>query len=333
MRLDFVLIFCMTVFANVQATSLMGQMSLDENDRIIFLGDSITAAGDRRETGYVQLVRNSLTKSIPGIEVIGAGISGHKVPNLIARLQKDVIDKKPTAVVVYIGINDVWHSENGKGTSKDDFKNGLMEIVNDIRKADSKVLLCTASVIGEKTNGSNPLDAMLEEYCEISRSVAAEMNVPVIDLRREFMEYLKKNNPENNRKNILTSDGVHLNQRGDRFVAGLMESALRGGSATDDSGKLLRHVVLFKFKDGLPEAEIATIVEAFGKLKSQISEIVDYEFGTDISTENLSQGFTHCFVVTFENEAGRDKYLPHQAHQDFVKLLKDKIDEVLIVGV
>ena len=170
-------------------------------------------------------------------------------------------------------------------------------------------------MIGEKTNGSNPLDAMLEEYCEISRSVAAEMNVPVIDLRREFMEYLKKNNPENNRKNILTSDGVHLNQRGDRFVAGLMESALRGGSATDDSGELLRHVVLFKFKDGLPEAEIATIVEAFGKLKSQISEIVDYEFGTDISTENLSQGFTHCFVVTFENEAGRDKYLPHQAHQ------------------
>ena len=147
MRLDFVLIFCMTVFANVQATSLMGQMSLDENDRIIFLGDSITAAGDRRETGYVQLVRNSLTKSIPGIEVIGAGISGHKVPNLIARLQKDVIDKKPTAVVVYIGINDVWHSENGKGTSKDDFKNGLMEIVNDIRKADSKVLLCTASAV------------------------------------------------------------------------------------------------------------------------------------------------------------------------------------------
>ena len=94
---------------------------------------------------------------------------------------------------------------------------------------------------------------------------------------------------------------------------------------------MLRHVVLFKFKDGLPEAEIATIVEAFGKLKSQISEIVDYEFGTDISTENLSQGFTHCFVVTFENEAGRDKYLPHQAHQDFVKLLKDKIDKVLVV--
>ena len=89
---------------------------LNKGERIVFLGDSITQAG-AGEGGYVTLVKEALARQYPdlGIEVIGAGISGNRVPDLEARLDRDVIQKKPTLVVIYIGINDVWHSQNGRG--------------------------------------------------------------------------------------------------------------------------------------------------------------------------------------------------------------------------
>ncbi|MFM8890244.1 MAG: GDSL-type esterase/lipase family protein, partial [Planctomycetia bacterium] len=83
---------------------------LRPHERVGFLGDTITQGGDR-PGGYVDLVRTRVKETHPGtaIEVIGAGISGNKVPDLENRLDRDVLAKKPTTVVVYIGINDVWH--------------------------------------------------------------------------------------------------------------------------------------------------------------------------------------------------------------------------------
>ena len=88
------------------------KVTLKAGDRIVFLGDSITQAG-AGPNGYVTMIRQELDKRHPDlkIEVIGAGISGNKVPNLQSRVDKDVIAKKPTIVVIYIGINDIWHGE------------------------------------------------------------------------------------------------------------------------------------------------------------------------------------------------------------------------------
>lgn len=93
----------------------------------------------------------------------------------------------------------------------------------------------------------------------------------------------------------------------------------------------LRHVVLFKFKDGAPAESVRAIEEGFRALKSKIPGIAAFEWGTDVSPEKLAQGFTHCFVVTFPDGAARDAYLPHPAHQDFVALLKPQLDKVLVV--
>ena len=100
--------------------------TLQPDDRIVFLGDSITQAGDR-PNGYVDLVRKTIADKHANlnVEVIGAGISGNKVPNLEARLDRDVLSKNPTRVMIYIGINDVWHSQSGNGTPKDVFEAGL----------------------------------------------------------------------------------------------------------------------------------------------------------------------------------------------------------------
>ena len=92
-----------------------------------------------------------------------------------------------------------------------------------------------------------------------------------------------------------------------------------------------RHVVLFKFKDGVPEEKVHAIVQSFGELKDKISAVQEYEWGTNVSPEGLNDGFTHCFFVTFEDKAGLDAYLPHPAHKKFVELLKPQLDKVLVV--
>jgi isoamyl acetate esterase len=206
------------------------KITLKKGDRIVFLGDSITQAGVGKG-GYVTLIKEALAeKKDLEIEVIGAGISGNKVPDLQNRVVKDVIDKKPTIVFIYIGINDVWHGQDdpAKGTSKEKFESGLREVIGKITDAGAKVVLCTPSVIGEKTDGSNKNDARLDEYSAISRKLAKELKLPLCDLRQEFITELKVKNKDNKENKVLTTDGVHLNGDGNRFVADVMLKVLQG---------------------------------------------------------------------------------------------------------
>lgn len=202
---------------------------LKQGDRIVFLGDSITHGG-LGTNGYISVMKRSIQAAHAdlGVELIGAGVSGNKVPNLQQRLQRDVLDKKPTIVFIYIGINDVWHwrkDKDGKlagGTPKDLYESGLKEIIGKIRSAGARAILCTPSVIGEKPDGTNANDAMLEEYAGISRKVAAEAGIELVDLRKAFIEYLKVHNTKNAERGILTGDRVHLNPEGNRLVAECM---------------------------------------------------------------------------------------------------------------
>lgn len=305
-------------------------------ERIVFLGDSITQGGNK-PGGYVSLVREAIAAALPGqgVEVIGAGISGNKVPDLEKRLDRDVLARKPTTVVVYIGINDVWHSQRGQGTPKEAFEKGLRSLVERIRAGGARVILCTPSVIGEKPTGANPLDGMLDEYSTVTRGVAAELKTGLLDLRKAFVDHLAGANATKADKGTLTTDGVHLNAAGNRFVADRMLEALgvtagkpAGGG---ERGGKLRHVVLFKFKDSSTPADVERIVATFRGLPAKIAEIDGFEWGTDVSPEGKAQGFTHCFLVTFKSEADRDAYLPHPAHQEFVSIVRPHVDQVCVV--
>ena len=97
------------------------------------------------------------------------------------------------------------------------------------------------------------------------------------------------------------------------------------------SGALLRHVVLFKFKDAATPAQVKEVQQAFSALPGKIPTMVGYEWGTNVSPENLAQGYTHCFLVTFKNAADRDGYLVHPAHKDFGNVLKPYLDKVLVI--
>ncbi len=95
--------------------------------------------------------------------------------------------------------------------------------------------------------------------------------------------------------------------------------------------KLLRHVVMFKFKDSASKEKIEAVEKAFVGLKDDIPMIRSLEWGTNVSPEGINQGFTHCFLLTFACEADRDAYLPHPAHKAFGDLLKPVIDKVMVI--
>jgi lysophospholipase L1-like esterase len=216
----------------VSCTAFCADSTLKKGDKIVFFGDSITQGGGGKN-GYITVIKETLTAKHPdlGLEFVNAGISGHKVTNLQARVDKDVIEKKPTIVFIYIGINDVWHfthpATKGQGTPKDKYEDGLKDLIKRITAAGARVILCTPSVIGEKTGGANPQDAMLDEYSEISRKVATETKTQLCDLHKAFQDYEKANNPDNKDKGILTGDGVHLNEKGNKLVADEMMKALQ----------------------------------------------------------------------------------------------------------
>ena len=201
------------------------KLPLKENEHIIFFGDSITELGIK-PNGYISLIQDSLDIMYPdlNIETIGAGISGHKVPDLDNRLERDILSKNPSTVIIYIGINDVWHSilPSLQGTPKDQYESGLHHIIKAIKSIDARIILCTPSVIGEKYDGSNMLDTLLDDYAEISRQIAIKENIELCDLRKEFKKFLCENNRDNLEKGILTYDGVHLSDMGNKIVSEML---------------------------------------------------------------------------------------------------------------
>jgi hypothetical protein len=96
-------------------------------------------------------------------------------------------------------------------------------------------------------------------------------------------------------------------------------------------GRLLRHVVLLKFKDASTPADVKKVEDAFRNLPSKIKSIKGFEWGKNNSPENINQGFTHCFFVSFQTEKDRENYLPHPAHKAFVDVLTPHLDKVLVI--
>jgi lysophospholipase L1-like esterase len=200
---------------------LLTAFIIQKKTKIIFFGDSITQAAVQ-PFGYIMKM-DSLCKregKSENFEFVGAGISGHKVYDLVFRLDNDVLAKNPDVVVIYIGINDIWHKTlTGTGTDPERFEKFYQVIIDKLKAGSIKTVLCTPSVIGEKTDFSNPQDGDLNEYSKIVRRLALKNNVPLVDLRKAFLDYIAKNNPENKDRGILTTDRVHLNEKGNQLVA------------------------------------------------------------------------------------------------------------------
>ncbi len=218
-----------SVFVIALFIALLSFMPKQKKQRIIFFGDSITELG-LNPGGYIMRI-DSMCKQegLSGkFEFTGAGISGNKVYDLYLRLEEDVLAKDPDLVIIYIGVNDVWHkTSSGTGTDADKFEKFYQAIINKLNAKKIKIILCTPAVIGEKTDNGNPQDGDMNQYSKIVRAIAEKNNLSLVDLRKSFAEYNLKNNTDNRSKGILTYDGVHLSAKGNQLVAAEMWKLIR----------------------------------------------------------------------------------------------------------
>ena len=193
----------------------------DGKKKIVFFGDSITELGVNKG-GYIDLLNNRIVNNgqTNQFELLGAGIGGNKIYDLYLRLEKDVLNKNPNVVVIWIGVNDVWHkSLMGTGTDYDKFGLFYDAVVQKIQAKGAKVILVTPAVIGERNDHSNPQDGDLNLYANWIRQYASQKNIALVDFRKLFLEYSVKNNLKQLDKGFLTYDRVHLNDAGNQLVA------------------------------------------------------------------------------------------------------------------
>lgn len=205
----------------VAAVGRAQEIPVKSGQKIAFLGDSITAGGmstNKANTGYCRLVISGLEANGIRVEPIGAGISGHKSNQMLARLDKDVIAKKPDWMTLSCGVNDVWHG--ARGVELPDYKKNITEIVDKAQAAGIQVMILTSTMI--KEDAENDQNKKLAGYNEFLRELAKEKKCLLGDLNAEMQATIadmKKSNPLAPGKNYLTGDGVHMAAAGNRMMA------------------------------------------------------------------------------------------------------------------
>ncbi|MGB3005850.1 MAG: GDSL-type esterase/lipase family protein [Chitinophagaceae bacterium] len=213
-------------FSLLGILALLSMTTIKKN-RIVFFGDSITQMGVNKG-GYIDRIQTSINENgnQGSYDLIGAGIGGNKVYDLYLRMEEDVLSKKPKTVVIYVGINDVWHKTSGIGTDIEKYERFYIAIIKKLQAKKIQVAVCTPTVIGEKKNNANPQDADLNTYSDVIRRLATSNNCILIDLRKVFVDFEIKNNTTDAESGILTTDRVHLNDKGNQLVADEMKKAL-----------------------------------------------------------------------------------------------------------
>jgi lysophospholipase L1-like esterase len=199
-----------------------------KSQKVVFFGDSITQAGAKPGGFIVKMTDALAQKNLSGdYELTGAGIGGNKVYDLYLRMDDDVLAQNPDIVVIWVGVNDVWHkTTSGTGTDIDKFEKFYVAIINKLLDRHIRLLLCTPAVIGEKTDFTNQQDGDLNAYSQVIRNLAQKFHCGLVDLHEIFHTYELKNNPGNKESGILTQDRVHLNEAGNQLVADKMLEAL-----------------------------------------------------------------------------------------------------------
>ena len=210
--ITFLMMTCVSPFHGVAKEAAQ----VEKGQTIAFLGDSITDAG-ARPGGYCELVIRALNDRGLEVKPVYAGVGGHKCDQMLARLEKDVLSKKPDWMTLSCGVNDVWHSIHKRGIPLDEYKVKITEIIDRTQAAGIKVMILTSTMI--KEDSGNELNKMLASYNAFLKTLAKEKNCLFADLNADMQAGLKEF-PENAPKGKqLTTDGVHMNALGNYMMA------------------------------------------------------------------------------------------------------------------
>lgn len=195
------------------ATLRAEELPVKSGQKIAFMGDSITEAGAGPQ-GYVTLVIRGLEANGVKAAALPAGISGHKSNQMLERLERDVLSKKPDWMTLSCGVNDVWHGANG--VPLEQYRKNLTQIVEKCQSSGVRVMILTSTMIGEDQPNEN--NQKLAAYNDFLRTLAQEKKCLLADLNADMQAALAKAGADR-KGNLLTGDGVHMNPAGNQMMA------------------------------------------------------------------------------------------------------------------
>lgn len=214
------------------ATAFAPKIDLDRVHRIVLMGDSITAGGSAPK-GYITLLDQTLDASRPQapFDVINVGIGGQKAPDMLARFQKDVVDRKPDLVTISVGVNDVWHDFRdfaartrdpqgrlGRGVPLPEYLKGVEAMVDLAKGAGAQVVLLSPTLVYEDLHCAE--NRRMEAYVRAEEALAKRKGVEFVNLFKMCKDAVAAyQKSAGKRQLLLTVDGVHMNDAGNALMA------------------------------------------------------------------------------------------------------------------
>lgn len=266
------------------ACVLHAEIPIQSGDKIAFLGDSITQQGQGSPGGYVQLVGSGLAANGVKIEIIGAGISGHKSNQMLERLERDVLSKKPQWMTLSCGVNDVWHGE--KGVNLEDYKKNISAIIDKAQSAGVKVMILTSTMI--KEDQATPENQKLVAYNECLRALAKEKKCLLADLNAEMQAALAeaaKTRPA--KGNYLTADGVHMAATGNVMMAnGVLKGFgvdTAGLAKAKDAWLDIPNFTNVSAKMGMTQRQVQQLEKLATERKITLDQLINDEFSKEVT--------------------------------------------------
>lgn len=273
------------LFLSAQTSLVQAEILVKEGEKIAFLGDSITAAGFSNAGGYVQLIGAGLATNGTKVELIGAGWSGHKSDQMLARLDRDVLSKKPQWMTLSCGVNDVWHGI--KGIPLPDYEKNITAIVDQAQQADIKVVILTSTMITEDPKNLN--NQKLESYNEFLRKLAKEKDCKLADLNANMQTALAEARKSPTAKgNLLTTDGVHMAFAGDAMMAtGVLKSLgldTKEMAKAKDAWMDLPNTNVVEIKMAITQRQAEKLAKKAASRSMTVEELADEEFNKSIQS-------------------------------------------------
>ena len=272
-------------FGCALAACAFGGLKVQDGDTFAFLGDSITQYGQQNADGYVNLTIRALANEGVRVRPVKAGVSGHKSNDMLARLDRDVLSKKPRWMTLSCGVNDVWHQDRGKGVSLEEYQANVTRILDACAASNCTVIVLTATMFERPEMASHPHNVKLAPYNEWLRAEAKRRGLPLADLNAAMWSAHEKDPHVR-----LTRDGVHMAPAGDRLMARGVLTALgvgedRFATIEREAWKSVWVLCRFDLKADADRAEyVARTKEILGAVRAEAG-CLEYRLLGDCETD------------------------------------------------